>query len=311
MKELLQKLLEAEVLTEETKAELEGAFTSQLEEAIAAAKEETAADVRAELTEEWVNEKENLVEAIDTKVGEMCSTEFEELKEDIERFRDLEADFAEKLVEAKAAMSDELKGDLAELVEKINSFLEIRLAAEMEELHEDITEQRKNMFGRKIFEAYAEEFTMDYADEESAEATLRETEERLKEAQEALDESERKTAKMERSIKMEEVLSPLDGKQKEVMEAILRNVDTQSLEEGYKTFIGRVIRENEEADSEKEGEVLAEGASEEDGEKDETLVEGDVVTGDTDEVIEESENLNPEMAQRIAHLQMLAGIETK
>ena len=40
MNELLKKLLEAEVLTEETKKELENAFQSQLDTAIKSAKDE-------------------------------------------------------------------------------------------------------------------------------------------------------------------------------------------------------------------------------------------------------------------------------
>lgn len=185
MEELLQKLLEAEVLSEDTKSELEKAFEAQLNEAISAAKEDAAADVRAELTEQWVKERDTLVEAIDSKVGEFLEEELAELKEDVERFRDLEAEYAEKIVEAKAAMGDELKADLKELVEKIDAFLEIRLAAEIEELQEDISEIRKNEFGRKIFEAFAREFTDNYADEDSAEASLRETQARLADAEKA------------------------------------------------------------------------------------------------------------------------------
>jgi hypothetical protein len=172
MNELLQKLLEAEVLTDETKTELEEAFKAQLDEAITAAKEDAAADVRAELTEEWVRERDALVDAIDSKVGDFLQDEVAELKEDIEKFRDLEAEYAEKLVEAKAAMGDELKTDLVELVEKIDAFLEIRLAAEIEELREDIDEVRKNEFGRKIFEAFADEFLNQHQDEEAAEASV-------------------------------------------------------------------------------------------------------------------------------------------
>jgi len=164
MNELLQKLLEAEILTEETKKDLEEAFTAARDEAITAAKDEAAADVRADLTEQWVAEKDTLVEAIDTKVGELLEQEIEELKEDIERFRDLEAEYAEKLVEAKAAMADELKADLGDLVEKIDAFLEMRLQAEIEELKEDITVVRKNQFGKKVFEAFVEEFMSEFAD---------------------------------------------------------------------------------------------------------------------------------------------------
>jgi len=290
MDELLQKLLEAEVLTSDTKKELTEAFKSQLDEAVTAAKEEAAADVRAELTEQWVNERDTLVEAIDAKVGEFLESELGELKEDIDRFRDLEAEYAEKLVEAKAAMGDELKEDLRELVEKIDAFLEIRLAAEVEELREDIEEVRKNEFGRKIFEAYAEEFMSGYADEESAQVSLRETEHRLADTEKALEESERARADLERRQKMTTVLQPLEGRQREVMEAILRNVDTENLEEGYKTFIGRVIKEtSNDAHTEKENTVLAEG-EDRDGER-KALREGVTVTGDGDRiVIEESDD---------------------
>jgi uncharacterized protein YukE len=314
MNELLQKLLEAEVLTDETKTELEEAFKAQLDEAIAAAKEDAAADVRAELTEEWVKERDALVDAIDNKVGDFLADEVAELKEDIEKFRDLEAEYAEKLVEAKAAMGDELKNDLVELVEKIDAFLEIRLAAEIEELREDIDEVRKNEFGRKIFEAFADEFMNNHQDEENAEATLAEIKARLADTESALEEAESKRADLERAVKLEEVLSPLSGRQKEVMEAILKTVETDSLEEGYKTFIGRVVRENtEEVDSEKEDKVLAEGADVDgddnaDGGDEEVIAEGDVKTGDTEDVITESEE-NPELNSQLDEIRKLAGIK--
>ena len=311
MNELLQKLLEAEILTEETKSELEEAFKTQLEEAITAAKEQEAANVRADLTEQWVTEKETLVEAIDTKVGEFLDAEIEELKEDIERFRDLEAEYAEKLVEAKAAMADELKSDLSDLVEKIDSFLEIRLQAEMEELKEDIETVRKNQFGRKVVEAFADEFMSEFFDDESAQVNLRETETRLADTEEQLKEAERKLAAMEREQKLAKVLAPLNGRSKEVMEAILKNVDTKNLEEGYKTFIGRVLKET--ANSEKEDDtVLAESENketpEEEKESTETVVnEGEVKTGDTEEVLNESEE-TPVVNEKLAHIRKLAGI---
>jgi hypothetical protein len=71
------------------------------------------------------------------------------------------------------------------------------------------------------------------------------------------------------------------------MEAILKNVSTDQLEEGYKTFIGRVLREADEngVSSEKEGSVLAEGTSK----KVEKDVELAVETGDDDVRLEEEE----------------------
>ena len=312
MDELLQKLLEAEVLSEDTKKELETALSAKLTEAVEEAKLATEADVRTELTEQWVQERDALIEAIDTKIGDFLKEEVAELKDDIDRFRDLEAEYAEKVVEAKAQMGVELKSDLSELVEKLDAFLEIRLAAEVEELREDIDAARQVDFGRKVFEAFASEYATNYADDESLEGTLRETEERLTDTTTALEDSERKLAKMERSAKLDEVMAPLQGRQKEVMGAILRNVSTEQLEEGYKTFIGRVIHETVDEASEKEDTVLAEGSTDDEGEG---LTEdsGKVVTGDNETLKEERDTEDKAGAEHLTEsaktrLQKLAGI---
>jgi hypothetical protein len=305
MDEILKKLLEANVLSAETKTELEAAITKQLNEAVEVAKAEAAADVRAELTKQWITERDALVEAIDTKVGDFLDTELSELKEDIERFRDLEAEHAEKLVEAKGQMAGELKTDLKELVEKIDSFLEIRIAAEIEELREDLEVVKQNEFGRKIFEAFNEEFTR-FVDVDSQEASVGELEKRLQETTSALEESEKKRGKMLRERKIREVLSPLAGRSKDIMEAILKNVDTDQLDSAYKTFIGRVIRESDEATvSEKEGTVLAEGASKKPVTK-KLVTETVSVSGDTEVVTETVEQKTP--AVDMARLRKIAGI---
>jgi len=251
MDELLQKLLEAEVLSEDTKTELSEAFTSKLDEAIQLAKTNTENDVKATLSEQWITERDALVEAVDSKVTSFLSEEMAELREDINRFRDLEAEYATKLVEAKAQMSDELKSDLGELVEKLDSFLEIRLNSELIELREDLEVQKQNTFGRKIFEAMQDEYSSNYAKEDDLSGTLSETKTRLKDAESSLSESESKFNKLEREMKLEKVLKPLSGRQYEVMEAILGNVDTSQLDEGYKTFIGRVLKESESPAEEK------------------------------------------------------------
>lgn len=264
MDELLKKLLSAEVLTEETKAELETAFKAQLDEAINSAREEAKLTVTAELNEQWITERETLIEALDSKVTEALAEELNELRADIENFRDLEAEAAEKIVEAKAEMADAVKRDIAELIEKLDTFLEIRLSAEIEELREDVEVVKKQQFGKTVFEAFVTEFQKYYAADDSAEAKLSEAEQRLEDALTALEEAEKKTAKMERSIKLEKVLAPLSGRSREVMEAILKSVDTPMLEEAYSTYVGRVLKETSvvtegKKTSEKEDTVLAEG----------------------------------------------------
>lgn len=301
MDELLKKLLDANVLSEDTKNELETAIKAQLSDAVTSAVALAEADTRAELTDRWLSERDALIEAIDSKMETALVDEISELKEDIERFRDLEAEYGEKLIEAKAAMKAELRNDLKELVEKLDTFLEIRLNSEIEELREDIAAVRQNDFGRRIFEAVADEFMRNYADEEGTGASLQETETRLAETSEALEEAEQRIADLERSIKFKQVLEPLHGKQREVMEAILKNVKTDQLEEGYKTFIGRVIRESDEKNSEKETKVLAESKTQK------TTKPSVVKNGDNKDLLE-SEQKQTNEGVDLSRLRMLAGM---
>lgn len=304
MEELLKELFESQVLTADTRVELEKAFKSQLDTAISEAKEEAAADVKATLTEQWINERDALIDAIDRKVDDMLREEVEELKVDIERFRDLEAEYAEKLVEAKKSMSSEVKRDMRELVEKIDSFLEIRLAQELEELKEDIKAVRQNEFGRKIVEAFAEEFQDYFFDSKSVKTNVREMEKRLAEASEALEESETKLNTLTRKMKLDELLKPLNGRQRDIMETILKNVDTDQLEEGYKTFVGRVLREtaeiSEKESSDNKKQVLAE--------KETKKPEVKVVTGDNKTLVE-NEAKQDKPAVDLSSLLKIAGIQ--
>jgi hypothetical protein len=261
MDELLKKLLEAEVLSEETKTELEEAMKSHLQEAVEAAKRDATEQVRIELTEQWINERDVLIEAIDFKVEDYLKNEIAELREDISAFRNLEAEYASRLVEAKHEMATELQEDLAELIEKLDAFLEIRLQAEFEELTEDIQEAKKLQFGKKVFESFVQEYRKSFIDEDSTEAELRDVRESYEQATEGRKQAEKKLAGLERKIRMEKVLKPLSGKQYEIMETILKSVPTEGLEEAYKTFIGRVLKESVDKESEKEDEVLAESKS--------------------------------------------------
>jgi hypothetical protein len=240
---------------------LEEAMKSHLQEAVEAAKRDATEQVRIELTEQWINERDVLIEAIDFKVEDYLKNEIAELREDISAFRNLEAEYASRLVEAKHEMATELQEDLAELIEKLDAFLEIRLQAEFEELTEDIQEAKKLQFGKKVFESFVQEYRKSFIDEDSTEAELRDVRESYEQATEGRKQAEKKLAGLERKIRMEKVLKPLSGKQYEIMETILKSVPTEGLEEAYKTFIGRVLKESVDKESEKEDEVLAESKS--------------------------------------------------
>lgn len=244
MDEILKKLLESDLLSEESKTEITEAFTASVDTMKENLRKEVEVDVRSQLIEEWTTQRDALVEAVDEKVTEMLADEMNELREDIERFRDLEAEFAEKLVTEKHSLADKLAGELDELVEKLDVFLEYRINEEMTELTEDLAVVRKNEFGREIFEAFQHVFNNSFVDEESMQAQLRIAEDKLADAQSKLSEAEAERHKAERAKKLDETLSSLSGVKREQMALILENVETSKLDEAYNMFIGRILKES-------------------------------------------------------------------
>jgi hypothetical protein len=186
MDEILKKLLESELLSEETKAQIQESFTS----AVTMMKEELALEVRAELVEQYTKDREALVESVEEKITSMLSTEIEELKEDIASFRDLEVEFAGKLVEEKKVLAEKLGEELDQIVDKIDTFLEYRVEEEMAEFKEDISVVKENQFGRKIFESFMSEFNRSFVDEESLFKKISVLEDKLTDAEARLFESE-------------------------------------------------------------------------------------------------------------------------
>lgn len=263
MDELLQKLVESELLTEDTKSQLEEALSKKMEEKTQAIREEVETEVKSELAEKYAKDKEELVEAMDTALEKALTGELEELKEDIERFRDLEAEYSKKLVEARQQMSENVKNDMAKLLEGLDAYVDQRLHVELDELRESIDDVRKENYGRKIVETLGEEYRRMFTEEDDLEQKALDKEQELKEVNEQLKEAKDQLRSVEREQKMEEVLESLSGQKREVMAAILQGVPTEKLDEGYRRYIGRVLTESaDEGSSEKDKSVLAEGKDE-------------------------------------------------
>lgn len=292
MDEILQKLLQSELLSEETRAQISEQWTSAVETFKTQVREETSMVVRAELLEQWITERDELVAKVDSFVADALIKEMTELKADIERFRDLEAEYAEKLVEEKHKLAGEVANELDELVDKIDAFFEVRLAAELDELKEDLDVVKQNEFGRRIYEAYASTFAAAHVDDGSAAYKLRIAESKLADAERALASSEETRLAMVREAKLSNLLSSLSGKKREQMEMVLKSVETDRLEESYKFFIGRILKEDVAPAA-----ALNEGLA---GGKQTT-----VVTGDAPVEIAAA----PQLDEGLAKLQRLAGIK--
>lgn len=296
MDEILQKLLESELLSEDVKAEISQKWQLVVEAKMAELKESALLEVRAELAEQWTKERDALVESLEKFVDEQITEELNELKSDIERFRDLEAEYAGKIVAEKAEMAVKVQEDLDQLVDKIDSFFEIRLTEEFEELKEDIEVVKQNHFGRQIFEAFVNEFSKSFVDEESIQAQLQIAESKLEDASKKIAKLEADKKGMLRESKMAEVLKPLSGSKREQMSFILQNVETAKLEEAYNQFIGRVLKEEKQ-----EPAAAAQVISESKDTK--------VVTGE--QIVEGKKEVAAPKDSKLDSLRALAGIGNK
>ena len=290
MDEILQKLLSHELLSEEAKAEISTEWNNSVEQYKTVVREEVTMTVRAEIAEQWANERDTLIESVETFVAKKLEEEVAELKADIERFRDLEAEYAEKIVEEKHAMAETLSEELDQLVDKMDAFFELRLTEEFTELREDLEIVKQNEFGRKIFEAYATEFNKSYVDEDSVQSKLAASVAKLEDAEQTIAKLEESQAKMVREAKLEKILAPLSGKKKEQMQFVLQNVETSRLEEAYNHFIGRVLKE--------------EAAPEVKQDATQPLVESVVVTGDEPQAPAKQ----AAAGDKYSHLRKLAGM---
>lgn len=297
MDEILQKLLSSELLSEDAKAEISTQWKASIEQYKTTVKEEVSMKVRSEIAEQWASERDALIENVETFVSKKLEEEITELKSDIERFRDLEAEYAEKIVEEKHVMAEKLSLELDQLVDKMDAFFELRLQEEFSELREDLEIVKQNEFGRKIFEAFAHEFNTSHIDEDSIQSKLSVTLAKLKDAESTISKLEESQAEMIRESKLEKILAPLSGKKREQMKFVLSNVETPRLEEAYNNFIGRVLKED----------FASEKEQPEAGEKATQLTESSsvVVTGN-----ESSETPAKQAAagDKYAHLKKLAGM---
>lgn len=138
----------------------------------------------------------------------------------------------------------------------VESTVEKTLNKEIGQLKEDIESARRNDFGRKLFEAFANEYQTSYLSEKSETAKLLkvinqkelEVATAKNDAAQArqLAESKAKEVKalvesQERQEVMSELIAPLNGSQKQIMTELLESVQTSKLKTSFEKYLPAVI----------------------------------------------------------------------
>ena len=182
------------------------------------------------------------------------------LAKEIAEFQTDKKDLAETKVrlvrEAKDHFSKLKTKFVEKSADKVSNIVDKVLNKEIHQLKEDIESARKNDFGRRLFEAFATEYSTSYLNEKSETAKLMKVVElkdkQLAEAKvEAVEKqklAESKDAEIakitesaQRKETVAELISPLSKDQKEIMIDLLESVQTNRLRSAFDKYLPAVI----------------------------------------------------------------------
>lgn len=192
------------------------------------------------------------------------------------------------VVETKVKLVAEAKQKLAELqsafvkrsAKLVKEAVANNLGSELAQLKEDIQSARENMFGRRLFEAFASEFAVTHLSENKEFAKLKaelETKDQvIAESQKAIAEKEALVESKNREVKMitesitrkeklAELFKPLNKEKADVMSSLLESVQTERLQAAYEKYLPAVLNNSSVKKAEKP--VLAESRTEVTGDK--------------------------------------------
>ena len=215
-----------------------------------------------------------VMEALKKEVSELheeqkaMATNFSKLEEfvvdalanEISEFYEDKKDLAEtkvKLVkEAKKHLAKVKENFVQRSAKAVSSTVDKALRSEITQLKEDIDAARKNDFGRKLFEAFANEYQGSYLNEKSETSKLLKVVDvkdkqlsearafavkakKLVEAQEA--DKKQLIESAQRKEIMHSLVAPLSNQQQEIMKDLLESVQTNRLQSQFDKYLPTVI----------------------------------------------------------------------
>ena len=182
------------------------------------------------------------------------------LAKEINEFATDKKDLAEtkvKLVrEAKSKFSEIKQNFVKRSAKVVENVVTNKLTSEIKQLKEDIDSARNNDFGRKIYEAFAQEFAGSFLNEKSETSKLlqiiKKKDLQISEAKQAIAEKstlvestqrEIRVTKdlMERKTVMAEMLAPLSADKREIMKELLESTPTKKLTESFDKYLPAVM----------------------------------------------------------------------
>lgn len=145
---------------------------------------------------------------------------------------------------------------ISESAKKVSSAVTSHLKGELSQLKEDIKLARENNFGRKLFEAFASEFSVTHLSEKAEtrkvlqalaikDQQLAEATNKLQKAAQIVESKDREVRIIKESAQREktmgQLLSSLNAEKAEVMKALLESVQTPKLENAFNKYLPAVL----------------------------------------------------------------------
>jgi hypothetical protein len=170
----------------------------------------------------------------------------------------------QQVVEAKVKLVAEGRKQLealkakfvAESAKKVSGAVATHLKGELSQLKEDIKSARENNFGRKLFEAFASEFSVTHLNEKAETrklmTQLAEKDKKLAESANVIAKASKLVENKEREIRiikestqrekeMGELLSTLNEEKAQVMRSLLESVQTPKLKNAFDKYLPAVL----------------------------------------------------------------------
>jgi hypothetical protein len=236
-------------------------------------------------------------------VGKLENFVVKALSEEIQEF----AQDKQRLVETRVQLVAETRKRLEQVKQDfvtrsaraVSETVEKGLKGELSQLKEDIHQARENMFGRKLFEAFASEFAVTHLNEnqeirqlkksiQAREQQLSESRREIAQHQKIVEQKQRELRMIkesaERQATLNELLKPLNKEKAQVMSQLLESVQNEKLRSAYDKYLPAVLN-----NSVRERNVLVETRS--------------VATGD------KSASARAEPAANVVELKRLAGLK--
>ena len=204
-----------------------------------------------------------------------------------------------KLVAEARAQLERLKAKfVAESAKKISATVGQQLKGEISQLKEDIKSSRETEFGRRLFEAFAAEFSVTHLNEKSETrkllSKLADRDQQLAESTKVIKQSQRLVESKEREVRMikesnlrertmSELIGTLNEEKAEVMKNLLESVQTPKLKAAFDKYLPAVLNTNNKTRSGSEPkQVIAESVAHT---GDKTAKKSEVEVEDRDNVI--------------------------